>query len=120
MEGFIVPHSPEIEEGSGMLPFFAASLVLLMSSALIIAQESSKPSGEEGHLRALETGWNHAEQSKDAAALNQRLGDTFLYVDYDGDLMNKKEFLASTLTGEAQNDQIKNKGMTIQIYGDAA
>ncbi len=33
-----------------MRSFFAASLVLLISSALIIAQESSKPSGEERHL----------------------------------------------------------------------
>jgi len=119
-EGFTVPHSPEIEEGIAMRPFFAASLVLLMSSALIIAQESSKPSGEEGHLRALETAWNHAEQSKDAAALNQLLADTFLYVDYDGALMNKKQFLASTINGEVQNEQINNEGMTIQIYGDAA
>jgi hypothetical protein len=103
-----------------MRSFFAASLVLLISSALIIAQESSKPSGEEGHLRALETAWNHAEQSKDAAALNQLLADTFLYVDYDGTLMNKNEFLASTVSNEVQNEQINNEGMTIQVYGDAA
>jgi hypothetical protein len=120
MEGFTVPHSSEIEEGIAMRPFFAASLVLLMSSALIIAQESSKPSAEEGHLRALETAWNHAEQSKDAVALNQLLADTFMYVDYDGTLMNKKEFLASTINGEVQNEQINNEGMTIQVYGDAA
>jgi hypothetical protein len=103
-----------------MRSFFAASLALLISSALIIAQESSKPSGEEGHLRALETAWNHAEQSKDAAALNQLLADTFLYVDYDGTLMNKNEFLASTVSNEVQNEQINNEGMTIQVYGDAA
>jgi ketosteroid isomerase-like protein len=119
MEGSTVPHSPEIEEGIAMRPFFAASLVLLMSSALIIAQES-KPSGEEGHLRALESAWNHAEQSKDAAALNQLLADTFVYVDYDGTLMNKKQFLSSTANDEVQNEQINNEGMTIQVYGDAA
>jgi hypothetical protein len=82
-EGFTVPHSPEIEEGIAMRPFFA-------------------------------------EQSKDAAALNQLLADTFVYVDYDGALMNKKQFLASTINGEVQNEQINNEGMTIQIYGDAA
>jgi len=103
-----------------MRSFFAASLVLLISSALMIAQESSIPSGEEGHLRALETAWNHAEQSKDAAALNQLLADTFLYVDYDGTLRNKNQFLASTLNDEVQNEQINNEGMTIQVYGDAA
>ena len=103
-----------------MRSFFAASLVLFISSALIIAQESSKPSGEEGHLRALETAWNHAEQSKDAAALGQLLADSFVYVDYDGTLMNKKQYLASTVSDEVQNEQINNEGMTIQVYGDAA
>jgi ketosteroid isomerase-like protein len=120
MKGFTVPNSPEIEEGIAMRSFFAAVLVLLISSAFIFAQETSKPSGEEGHLRALETAWNHAEQSKDAAALNQLLADTFVYVDYDGTLMNKKQFLASTLNDEVQNEQINNEGMTIQVYGDAA
>jgi ketosteroid isomerase-like protein len=103
-----------------MRSLFAASLVLLISSALLIAQESSKPSGEEGHLLALETAWNHAEQSKDAAALNQLLAETFVYVDYDGTLMNKKQFLVSTVSDEVQQEQINNEGMTIQIYGDAA
>jgi hypothetical protein len=98
----------------------AAMLVLLISSAFMFAQESSKPSGEEGHLRALETAWNHAEQSKDAAALGQLLADSFLYVDYDGALMNKKQYLASTVNGDVQNEQINNEGMTIQVYGDAA
>jgi ketosteroid isomerase-like protein len=103
-----------------MRSFFAASLVLFISSAFIIAQESSKPSGEEGHLRALETAWNHAEQSKDAAALGQLLADSFVYVDYDGTLMNKKQYLVSTVNDVVQNEQINNEGMTIQVYGDAA
>ena len=103
-----------------MRSLLAVSLVLLISSAIVIAQESSKPSGEEGHLRALESAWNHAEQSKDAAALNQLLADTFVYVDYDGALMNKKQFLASTTNDEVQQEQINNEGMTVQVYGDAA
>lgn len=103
-----------------MRSFLAASLVLLISSALIIAQESPKSTGEEGHLRALETAWNHAEQSKDAAALGQLLADSFVYVDYDGTLMDKKQYLASTLNDDVQNEQINNEGMTIQVYGDAA
>ena len=103
-----------------MRSFFAAFLLLLISSAFIIAQEPSKPNGEEGHLRALETAWNHAEQSKDASALGQLLADSFVYVDYDGTLMNKKEYLASTVNDDVQNEQINNEGMTIQLYGDAA
>jgi hypothetical protein len=42
-------------------------------------------------MLALESAWNHAEVSKDAAALNQLLGESLVYVDYDGTLQNKKQ-----------------------------
>jgi hypothetical protein len=102
-----------------MRPLLAASVLFVLSTVLLSAQDQSK-NGEEGHLLALESAWNHAEQSKDAAALKQLIGDSFEYVDYDGTLMNKKEFLASILSNNVQGEQINNDGMTVHIYGNAA
>ena len=102
-----------------MRPFLSASVLLGISAVLVFAQDLPK-NGEEGHLIALESAWNHAEQSKDAAALKQLIGDSFSYVDYDGTLMNKKEFLASILSDNVQGEQINNDGMTVHIYGSAA
>jgi len=99
---------------------FIAAGVLLLTSAILLAQGTSMPSGEEGHLLALESAWNHAEQSKDARALNQLLADSLVYIDYDGTLMNKKEYLASTLKNDVQGEQINNDGMTVHVYGSAA
>jgi ketosteroid isomerase-like protein len=103
-----------------MRALYVTSVVLLLSSVFLIAQESPKPGGEEAHLLALESAWNHAEQSKDASALGQLVADTFVYVDYDGTLMNKKEYLASTANHDVQQEQINNEGMTVHIYGNAA
>jgi len=97
-----------------------ACLLCLIAAVFGVAQNSSKPSGEEGRLLALESAWNHAEQSKDAAALNQLLGEELVYVDYDGTLLNKKEFLASALHNNVQQEQINNDGMTVHLYGHAA
>ena len=102
-----------------MRPLLAASVLLGLSAVLLFAQDQPK-SGEEGHLLALESAWNHAEQSKDAAALKQLISDSFEYVDYDGTLMNKTEFLASILSNTVQGEQINNDGMTVHIYGNAA
>ena len=102
-----------------MRPLIAAAF-LLLSSAFVLAQNPSNLAGEEGHLLALESAWNHAEQSKDAHALNQLLADTMIYIDYDGTLMNKREYLASTLNSDVKDEQINNDGMTVQIYGNAA
>ena len=101
-----------------MRALLAASL-LLLSAALLLAQ-SPAPTGEEAHLLALETAWNHAEQSKDAKALKQLLADTLVYIDYDGTLMNKAEYLASTAKNNVESEQINNDGMTVHVYGNAA
>jgi len=84
---------------------------------VLSAQDSSKRDAQEGRLLALESAWNHAEQSKDAVALNQLLGESLVYVDYDGTLLNKKEFLETTLHNNVQQEQINNDGMTVHLYG---
>jgi ketosteroid isomerase-like protein len=95
-------------------------LLALLCAVLVIAQDSPKQGAEEGHLLALESAWNHAEQSKDAAALNQLLGESLSYVDYDGTLLNKKEFLQNTLHNNVTQEQINNDGMSVHVYGNAA
>jgi hypothetical protein len=102
-----------------MRTLLAASARFGILTVLVFAQDNPR-NGEEGRLLALESAWNHAEQSKDAAALNQLLGDSFSYVDYDGTLMHKKEFLASIMSSNVQGEQINNDGMTVHIYGNAA
>jgi hypothetical protein len=96
------------------------STLLLISGIFADSRNSPLSSGEEGHLLALETAWNHAEQSKDARALDQLLADTLVYVDYDGKLMSKSQYLDSTLKNDIRDEQINNDGMTVRIYGNAA
>jgi ketosteroid isomerase-like protein len=103
-----------------MRALLMGGLLALFSAVLVIAQGSQQPSAEEGRLLALESAWNHAEQSKDAAALNQLLGESLVYVDYDGTLLNKKEFLQNTLHNNVEQEQINNDGMTVHVYGNAA
>jgi ketosteroid isomerase-like protein len=95
-------------------------VMVFLCVALLSAQDSSKRDAQEGRLLALESAWNHAEQSKDAVALNQLLGESLVYVDYDGTLLNKKEFLETTLHNNVQQEQINNDGMTVHLYGNAA
>jgi ketosteroid isomerase-like protein len=99
-------------------------LVLLFALPFAASSESRPappPIGEEeGKILALEKAWNQAEQSKDAHALDQILDATLVYVDYDGSLMNKSEFLASVQAPSLHTEQIINEGMSAQVYGNAA
>src|SRR5437667_1367947 len=83
-------------------------------------QESVKPSGEEGRIIALESAWDQAEQNKDAAALANLLADNLVYVDYDGSLSNKQQFLASIKNASISSEQINNEGVTVRLYNNVA
>ena len=103
-----------------MKALIPAGALCFMMSLLVFAQGPTKTSDEEGRILALETAWNHAEESKDAAALDQLLAASLVYVDYDGSIMNKKEFLASIQQESLHPAQITNEQMTAKVYGEAA
>src|SRR5258708_36065651 len=81
-------------------------------------QESVKPSGEEGRIIALESAWDQAEQNRDATALAGLLADNLVYVDYDGSLSNKHQFLESIKSAAVTSEKINNEGVTVRLYND--
>lgn len=88
-----------------MKAMIAAGLMLLAAS-LLVAQNTSKTDSEEGRILALETAWNHAEEQKDAKALDELLAGTLVYTDYDGTFMDKPQFLASVNVPSLHPEQI--------------
>jgi ketosteroid isomerase-like protein len=80
------------------------------------AQQPAKPSGEEGRIIALESAWDQAEQNKDVNALSSLLADSLVYVDYDGSLRTKQEFLASVRNADVTSEQINNEGVIVHLY----
>jgi ketosteroid isomerase-like protein len=103
-----------------MRTLIAAGLLLLAGSLYLVAQDRSRMSDEEGRILALETAWNRAEQTKDVTALDQLLAPSLVYVDYDGGMQTKDQFLASAKSEELQPEQIVNDQMTAHVYGDCA
>src|SRR5258708_21839267 len=99
-----------------------AALCVFVSAwaAMGSGQESVKPSGEEGRIIALESAWDQAEQNKDATALANLLSDNLVYVDYDGSLSNKQQFLASVKSTSVSSEQINNEGVTVRLYNNVA
>jgi ketosteroid isomerase-like protein len=75
---------------------------------------------EEGRILALENAWNHAEQNKDVTALEQLLGPQLVYIDYDGSISTKEQFLASVKGEGLQPEKITNESQTVHLYGDCA
>lgn len=94
------------------------SLFLLMVTA--VAQTAAQPDAEQTRILALENAWNLAEEHKDTKALEALLDSTMVYIDYDGSLRDKAQFIASVREPALHPEQIANESMTAHVYGGAA
>ena len=94
--------------------------LLLAISLPAVAQSHTAVDPEQARILVLETAWNRAEEQKDAKALDGLLASTLVYIDYDGTLMNKAQFLASVKAPSLHPEQIVNESMTAQMYGSIA
>ncbi len=97
------------------------SIVLLLLTVVgTNAQTVEQTAPEEARILTLENAWNQAVQQKDAQALKTLLAPDLTYVDYDGTLMNKAEYLASVESPSMHPVRIVNEGVTVRLYGAVA
>lgn len=95
-----------------------AIIGLALGIALNSAQaQEGGASGVVSKVLALENAWNQAEERKDTKALDAIFDSELIYVDYDGSLRNKSEFLAHVKSDESQPSQEVTESMTGRAYG---
>jgi ketosteroid isomerase-like protein len=95
----------------------ATSFFLLMFCASVVGQNSDS---DKSKILALENAWNLAEQHKDVKALNELLGENLVYIDYDGTIQNKTQFLTAVSKPSLHPEQIVNESTTVFVYNNAA
>jgi len=80
--------------------------------------QDSEEAGNRSKILALEHAWNQAEAFKDLKALDAILDNAIVYVDSDGTLMNKSEFLAHVKSAHLQ--QVVTQSMAVELFGRTA
>jgi hypothetical protein len=103
-----------------MRSMVAACFLLVVFALSSFAQQFQDQEAEKTRILALENAWNLAEEHKDAQALDELLAESLVYIDYDGTLMNKAQFMASVKAVSLQPQQIVNESMTAQVYKESA
>jgi|SRR5882672_4661808 len=101
-----------------MRAILGATLCLLAAS--LFSQEMSGTEAAQAKVLALENAWNLAEAHKDARALEQLMANSLIYIDYDGTLMSKTQFLANVKAAAKEEQKIVTESMTVQIHGKTA
>ena len=81
--------------------------------------EAQNASAEQivSRVLALEHAWNQAEERKDTKALDAIFDNDLIYVDYDGSLRNKAEFLARVKSNAWQPSDTITESMTGRAFG---
>jgi hypothetical protein len=96
------------------------AILLLLTAMATAAQMPAQPDAEQTKILALENAWNRAEETKDSKALETLLDSTLVYIDYDGTLMDKAQFIASVKQPALHPEQIVNESMTAHLYAGSA
>ncbi|HTQ95366.1 MAG TPA: nuclear transport factor 2 family protein [Candidatus Acidoferrum sp.] len=95
------------------------TLLVLVCVALAVRGQNTGDD-ESGHIRALETAWNHALEGKDTAALEMLLSKNMVALDSDGVLMSRQAFLAGIKSPDYQPGQVIHEKINVQMFGNAA
>src|SRR5262245_23816633 len=103
-----------------MKKLLTAVLAALAVCAVLFAQHKPAPSGEEIQIRQLERAWNEAEARHDPVAVTNIVADTLTYIDFDGSVMNKAEYIQDVTKTAYQADRLYDEGLTVTVYGNAA
>jgi len=90
---------------------------MLALGAAALVRGGSKPADDETQLIQLERAWNQAEAVADSSAITSLFEETLVYVDYDGSLMNKADYLRSVSNPAAKPDHLYDEGMKAYVYG---
>jgi hypothetical protein len=75
-------------------------------------------SAAQSKVIALEHAWNQAEAFNDLRALDSLFDNALVYVDYDGTMMNKAEFLSHAKSAHLQ--QVVTQSMSVHVFDNAA
>ena len=99
---------------------------IILSSTLFFFSDATlsqtTDSDIAGRVLSLETSWNQAEQQKDLNALDHLLGNRFIYVDVDGTMQDRAQFLEGVKNRAEHIDVIGVEPDTtkVYVYGDSA
>ncbi len=98
-----------------------ACCFLILGCGWMAAQNAApSASADQGRLLALENAWNLAQLHHDAKALQDLVGESFVYTDYDGTVMNKSQFLLDLKDTSYHATLITNEGMKVFPYQNVA
>ena len=91
----------------------------LLLPFVLIGADTFQTAADKSHtVINLENAWNQAEARHDAGALKLLLATTFVYTDYDGNLLDRDQWLNKVESPAKDYRTLANVAQTVRVYGD--
>ena len=98
----------------------ALALCFLLTSGALAQSPKDLYASESAKLEGLERMWNQAQLSRDVAAIASMIGDKFINTEYDGEVSDRKKFLADFKDPEYQPAIMNIGEMKVELYANTA
>jgi ketosteroid isomerase-like protein len=107
-----------------MEPYFMRNvgfaMFLVYWATLAAGAQNSPDVGGGTTILALEHAWDQAQERGDVKALAAIFDNSLIYIDYDGKLLTKAEYLARVKANNTHIQQIVAEEMSVQMFGNTA
>ena len=93
---------------------------LLICASLFMAAQNYGDSAVRSNILALEYAWDQAQERGDIKALSAIFDNALVFVDFDGTILTKTEYLARVKSDSSYLQQIVTESMSVQVFGNTA
>jgi ketosteroid isomerase-like protein len=94
--------------------------ILVVAAPLFVAAQTYGDSAVRSNILALEYAWDQAQERGDVRALSAIFDNALAFVDYDGKILTKTEYLARVKSDSSHLQQIVTESMSVQVFGNTA
>jgi ketosteroid isomerase-like protein len=94
--------------------------ILACAVSLFAAAQNDDHPDAQSKILALEHAWDQAQERGDIKALGALFDDSLVFVDYDGKILTKGQYLDRVRSDSSHVRQIVTESMNVQMFGNTA
>ena len=95
-------------------------LLLFCTGQLTVFAQGTSDADTASKILALESAWNQAVETRDTKALDTIFDNFLIYVEHDGSVMTKAEYLSTVRKSVGNPEQVTTEKMTAHVWGTTA
>jgi ketosteroid isomerase-like protein len=95
-------------------------IVLVCSVMGSASAQDTGLAAARSNILALEHAWDQAQERGDPKGLATIFDNALIFVDYDGKVLTKAEYMARVKSNNTHMAQIVAEKMSVQVFGDTA